>query len=320
MGTMRIDGITVFNYVGSKRRMAGTLSKMIPKSCKVYAEAYCGGAALALNSEQEFDVKLLNDFNPHIANFWAVATNPLTSAALLEALKQTRHSQSVFMSAKERRDTYGSNRSDCVQWAVDTYILYRQSYSGKGEHWTYNSKASYESHLINPLGLALAFKKLQAQPFRVYNTNAVDFLEQEGVLDNPEAFIFLDPPYLEGLRCDGKLYQVDMPDVRDHIDLLKAIRQAKAKIVLSGYWSGRDDGTDLYDHYLIPYGWHRHLLGEYSKGCSMSEDTEKGAEWVWTNYDLKAEAPGALTLLQSYCDDEKSPCLQALKALQSTNN
>ena len=319
METVRVEGVMLLNYIGSKHRMAGALSKMIPKSCKVYAELYCGSAALALNS-REFDVKVLNDFNPHIANLWKVATDPVTSAALLEALKKTRHSKSEFMSAKKRRDTYGSNRTDYVQWAVDTYILYRQSFSGKGEHWTYSSKGSYESHLTNPLGLDSAFKRLQSQPFRVYNTTALDCLEREQLLDNPNAFIFLDPPYLEGLRCDSKLYQVDMPDVRDHIDLLKAIRQAKAKIVLSGYWSGWDDGTDLYDYYLIPCGWHRHLLGEYNKGCSTSEDTEKGAEWVWTNYDLKAEAPGALNLLQSYCDDEKSPCLQAMRALQSTNN
>lgn len=306
MGTMRVDSIMVFNYIGSKRRMAGKLSKMIPKSCKVYAEPYCGGAALALNS-REFDVKVLNDFNPHIANFWRVATDPLTSKELLEALKHTRHSQSEFMRAKERRDTYGANRRDKLQWAVDTYILYRQSYSGKGEHWTYSSKESYEHQLMKPEGLALAFKKLQEQPFRVYNTNALDCLESEGLLDNPEAFVYLDPPYLEGLRCKGKLYQCDMPDVCDHIDLLKAIKHAKAKIVLSGYWSGRDDGTDLYDYYLIPHGWHRYLLGEYRKGCSTSEDTENGAEWVWTNFDLKVEAPGALSMRQSYCDETNSP-------------
>ena len=94
---------------------------------------------------------------------------------------------------------------------------------------------------MKPEGLALAFKKLQEQPFRVYNTDALDCLESEGLLDNPEAFVYLDPPYLEGLRCKGKLYQCDMPDVCDHIDLLKAIKHAKAKIVLSGYWSGRDD-------------------------------------------------------------------------------
>ena len=150
---------------------------------------------------------------------------------------------------------------------------------------------------------------MEGQNFRVYNTNAVNCLEQERLLQNSDAFIFLDPPYLEELRSDSKLYQVDMPDVRDHINLLKVIRDAKAKIVLSGYWSGRDDGTDLYDYYLLPYGWHRHLLGEYTKGCETGFEKSKGAEWIWTNYDLSKEAPEALAFLKSYCDDENSPCL-----------
>ena len=142
---------------------------------------------------------------------------------------------------------------------------------------------------------------------------------QEGLLENPSAWIYLDPPYLESLRSDSKLYACDMPDVEDHIDLLKAIRNAKAKIVLSGYWSGRDDGSDLYDYYLLPYGWHRHLLGEFSKGCEKGDSKSKGAEWIWTNYDLVKEAPKGLEYLESYCDERKSPCLTEWLALQCTD-
>ena len=54
--------------------------------------------------------------------------------------------------------------------------------------------------------------------------------------------------------------------------------------MLCGYWSGYDN--DLYDSYLIPCGWHRHLLGVYTKGCDSSEEKAKGFEWIWTNYDL----------------------------------
>ena len=79
----------------------------------------------------------------------------------------------------------------------------------------------------------------------------------------------------------------------------------KAKIVLSGYWSGRDDGSDLYDWYLIPHGWHRHLVGEYTKSCEVGESKSKGAEWIWCNYDLEKEAPVAIGFLESYCDDKK---------------
>lgn len=301
--------VHILRYIGSKERMAGVLSRLIPKTCRVYAELYCGSAALALNS-RKFDVKILNDLNPHMSNFWKVATNPETQSELLERLKNTRYSWSEFVAAKRQREEHGSKRTDAVQWATETFVLNRQSFNATGDSWVYRDAGKYQKDLNDTTNLPLAFKVLEGQNFRVYNTNAVNCLEQEQLLQNPDAFIFLDPPYLEGLRSDGKLYQVDMPDVRDHINLLKVIRDSKAKIVLSGYWSGRDDGTDLYDYYLLPYGWHRHLLGEYTKGCETGSEKSKGAEWIWTNYDLAKEAPGGVAFLKSYCDDEKSGLIQ----------
>lgn len=305
-------------YIGSKGRMAGVLSRLIPAACTVYAELYCGSAALALNS-RSFEVKILNDLNPHIANFWRVATAPETRGELLTRLQQTSYSWSEFMAAQSRSQAYGARQKDKLQWAVDTFILNRQSFNAAGENWVYRDGTAYYKSLNNLVGLPLLFKAMEGQNFKVYNTNAIACMREEGLLSNPKAFLFLDPPYLEGLRSEGKLYQVDMPDVRDHIRLLKEIRQAKAKIVLSGYWSGRDDGTDLYDFYLLPHGWHRHLLGEYTKGCETGMEKSKGAEWVWCNYDLAKEAPGAIGFLKSYCDEKKSPCLQERLALQSNN-
>lgn len=301
--------VHIFQYIGSKERMAGVLSRLIPKTCKIYAELYCGSAALALNS-RKFDVKILNDLNPHVSNFWKVATNPETRSELLEQLQQTKYSWGEFMAAKKQREEHGAKRSDVIQWATETFVLNRQSFNADGDNWVYRDGRKYQEELTTKTKLPLAFKALDDQNFRVYNTNAVNCLKQEKLLQNPDVFIFLDPPYLEGLRSDSKLYQVDMPDVRDHINLLKVIRDAKAKIVLSGYWSGRDDGTDLYDYYLLPFGWHRHLLEEYTKGCETGAEKSKGAEWVWTNYDLAKEVPGALPFLKSYCDDEKSPLIQ----------
>lgn len=102
--------------------MAGVLSRLIPGTCKVYAEMYCGSAALALNS-RKFDVKILNDFNPHIANFWKVATAPETQGLLMERLQHTSYSRSLFQAAKRRRDSHGAKQSDPIQWAVDTYTI-----------------------------------------------------------------------------------------------------------------------------------------------------------------------------------------------------
>lgn len=308
----------ILTYIGSKGRMAEVISSMIPKGCTTYAELFCGSAAVALNS-RKFDVKILNDYNASISNFWKVTTEPATREKLLKELQKTTYSRSLFEDAKIRKEEYGANRTDIIQWAVDTYVLNMQSFNADGSNWIFRDADKYERRLKDPTGLPLAFKTLEGQAFRVYNETAIDCMEQENLLENPKVFMFLDPPYLEGLRCDGKLYEVDMPGVRDHIELLYAIRSAKSKIVLSGYWSGRDDGTDLYDGYLIPAGWHRHLLGEYTKGCEIGEKKSKGAEWVWCNYDLEKEAPAALAGLDSYCAEKKSPCLMEWLAVQSAD-
>lgn len=310
--------IQVFAYIGSKARMAGVLSRLIPRHCTTYAELYCGSGALALNS-RKFTVKILNDLNPNMANFWRVTTDPESRGELLKRIQATSYSRGAFEAAKQRQRAHGAKREDRLQWAVDTFTLNRQSFNADGRAWVYKDREAYGNLLKHPLKLPLAFKALDGQAFRVYNDNALGVMDKENLLDDPHAFLFLDPPYLEGLRSKGKLYQVDMPDVRDHIILLKKIRDAQAKIVLSGYWSGRDDGTDLYDYYLLPYGWHRHLLGTYVKSCEVAEEKSSGAEWIWCNYDLKAEAPGGIPFLKSYCDEEKSPCLMEWLALQSSN-
>lgn len=85
--------VQILRYIGSKARMAQNLAALIPQSCTTYAELYCGSAALALNS-RTFEVKILNDFNGHIANFWKVATDPETGEELLKKLQMTSYSWS----------------------------------------------------------------------------------------------------------------------------------------------------------------------------------------------------------------------------------
>ena len=301
---MRDDTIYVLKYVGSKRRMAEALSKLIPNSCTTYIEPYCGSTALALNS-RKFDKKVLNDWNSHIANFWRVASSPKLAPELLKRLQKTTYSYSLFERAKARRETYGANRSDLVEWAVDTYILNWQSFNARGDCWRYVDPSGYDNHIKEPSGLSRALESLSSENVEVHNEAAIQLFEKGGYLEDKQAFIYLDPPYLEGLRSNSKLYQVDMPDVRDHINLLKAIRQAKAKIILSGYWSGRDDGSDLYDSYLLSCGWHRYLLGQYVKSCEIDDNKSMGAEWIWCNYDLKKEAPRGIEGIKSYCDEKK---------------
>lgn len=197
--------VHIFNYIGSKARMACVLSSLIPDHCTTYAELYCGSGALALNS-RKFEVKILNDLNPHMVNFWRVATDPNTREKLFKKLQATHYNWSEFRAAKQRQWEHGSKQADKLQWAVDTFVLNRQSFNGAGSNWVYKDREQYSNLLTNPLRLPLAVKMLKGQTFRVHNDNALAVMDKEKLLDNPHAFLFLDPPYLEGLRSKGKLY------------------------------------------------------------------------------------------------------------------
>lgn len=199
---MSVDRFYLLKYIGSKLRMVDVLCKLIPDHCTTYAELYCGSAALALNS-RNFKVKILNDYDPHIANFWKVATNPATSQELLTRLQRTRYSWSDFQEAHERKEAHGAKQPDKVQWAIDAFLLNHQSFNATGENWIYRDRTSYEKRLTETTGIPLVFRRLQEQAFRVYNDNALVVMDKEDLLHNSHAFLFLDPPYLEGLRSDG---------------------------------------------------------------------------------------------------------------------
>ncbi len=314
-GTMRTSSLKVLNYIGSKSRMVPVLAPLIPLDCTTYVEPFVGSGALALNHGKQFERLVLNDLNPHIANFWKVASDSALGPQLLKALRQTRYSRALFEQAKQRREDFGANRQDVVAWAVDTYVLNHQSFNALGDYWHESDPKTYIDHITSRSGLPLALESLWRQNVEAHNENALDLLKESDALFDGQTFIYLDPPYLEGLRCNGKLYQTDMPGVCEHIDLLDLIKTAKAKILLSGYWSGRDDGTDLYDAYLLPHGWHRHCLGGYSKSCrSGTEEKPQGLEWVWTSYEIERAMATENVELNV---EQKSPCLMRWLALQS---
>lgn len=317
--TLRTPPLKALNYIGSKSRMVPVLAPMIPADCTTYAEPFTGSAALALNCGRQFNRMILNDLNAHMANFWRVAADPVLGPQLLEALKQTRYSRTLFEQAKQRREDFGANRQDLVAWAVDTYILNHQSFNALGDYWREGDPDAYMNHITSLVGLPLALKSLWRQNVEVHNEDTLDLLEDSGLLDDEHSFIYADPPYMEGLRCNGKLYQTDMPGVCDHIDLLNLIKTAKAKIVLSGYWSGREDGTDLYDAYLLPHGWHRHCIGGYSKSLqSGTGEKTTGVEWVWSNFEVEGSMRKALEAEGADVNaEQKSPCLMRWLAVQS---
>ena len=94
-------------------------------------------------------------------------------------------------------------------------------------------------------------------------------LEVTGRFNYPNVFMYIDPPYLLDTRR-GKQYRHEMSDT-DHEELLQAVLQSRAKIMISGYES------EMYNEYL--QGWQKGYF------TSCAEKGKPRQEVVWMNYE-----------------------------------
>lgn len=277
---------TLVRYVGGKGRMCNKLKSIAPKSCDIIAEPFMGSAVLSINS-QRFKKYLVNDKDYYMANLLQVVADKATGNELLAVLKSMLVTKDAFQQALKRRKKHAAQLISPVELAAETWFLLNCSFNGRGtEYSAPQNVITWKENKINETEKIV--RNISNRDFRVFCSDAIEFMCQEKLLNNPSAFIYLDPPYIEGVRSNASLYRVDMPSQFRHMDLLVAIRSAKAKCVISGY------DSEIYDEKLLGYDWYKYSLGEYPKGCDTSAEKSKGTEIIWTNYDIAKEAPKAL--------------------------
>lgn len=88
--------------------------------------------------------------------------------------------------------------------------------------------------------------------------------------NNPDAFIYLDPPYPLSVRSSQtQLYNFEWDSDDDHINMLNLIQDAKAMIMVSSY------PNSMYDARLE--GWTTHQFNSMTRGGIRTEQ-------IWMNY------------------------------------
>mgnify|MGYP007061657294 FL=1 len=104
-------------------------------------------------------------------------------------------------------------------------------------------------------------------------------------INDAQAQLVLDPPFVGLYRRSQKLYDVEMSGLHHHISLAKYIAQAKASILLLGY-RAPDGLPTIYDAILSrQYNWRCYLVDQRSgpEVCKKGEKKYKNSLYVWTN-------------------------------------
>lgn len=173
-----------------------------------------------------------------------------------------------------------------MERAVLTYIMISQSFNAARNSFSKGGYAGTELYHQDMLdNLPKVYGRLEKM--KIYNVDALDLLSC--YVNHEEVFAFLDPPYRHDLRGKNadKAYHCELSEIQQ-VQLLKLIRDAEAKIMLCGYKA--EKGIDLYDQFLLPYGWKCYKLMEVPKSAQLKSKRDVGQEFIWCNYELP---PGA---------------------------
>lgn len=241
---------------------------LIPKHV-TYCEVFGGGASLLFAKEPSL-VEVYNDIDGSLVDFFKVVSDPDKFGDFYRRVSVLPLSRSLFYEYKES----WFNEKDLTKRVVKWFVVMRQSFSGIfARSWKHSVSCSRRkmAHSISQwLGCLDGLPEIHSRLQSVQVEN-MDFRKLINVYDRKETFFYLDPPYIESTRKEGKVYRVEMSFV-DHIDLVSILLNIKGMVILSGY------ENEVYDP-LVEEGWR---LLKFETCCySANTKREKRVEYLW---------------------------------------
>ena len=278
-----MNRINFLRWTGGKYRVLGILYPLFP-GYEEYYEPFLGSGAVLINKPRVHR-EVANDLDRELYILHKVMADRASEEELIKRLRALGENEAVFKEALETLEEYKEcvslTREDEIRIAMSKYVSVSLSFNGTGRNFSSSGKlrvAGYEG----TFKFDTICDRYQGVEFR--NMDGVELMEE--AKDHSNAFVFADPPYVQGLRGNKKIYKCEMGD-EVQIRMLETIKNAACKIMLCGY--ADENGDSLYDEYLFPYGWKRYKLADLTQACERVEkgkERKAGKEFIWVNYEL----------------------------------
>jgi DNA adenine methylase len=288
---MTTNLVPPLKFHGGKRYLAKRILELMPKHLH-YVEPYFGGGRVlfardpqdpryfwdGLTSDKrraDGVSEVASDLNGDLMNFYRVLKSPELRGRLFELLDLTLHSQHEWEAA---RGLLASAGGDAVERAAALFTCVRQSREGGMTCYAPSVRTrlrggrndNVNGWLNAVAGLEAVHRRLQQ--VQLFNLPALKVIRQEDTL---ATLFYLDPPYVPETRAAPKAYGNFEMTEADHRELLDVLRQAKGKVMLSGYPSA------LYDEMLA--GWKQHTF-DLPNNAAGGKVKDRETEVVWCNF------------------------------------
>ena len=273
----KVKRLSAFNYFGGKNRYLDFIIPNVPKH-EIYVEPFCGSCAVLLNKPIS-SVEIINDMDSRIINFFRVLRT--APDALIHQLHLTPYSSNEYQYALEVS-------LDPIEDARRFFIRAMMNFGGSPSGDT-KRKSSIRFSCESRKGINAQVSKLiskieglndvatRISLCQIDNRNALEIMSKKHI-NKQEAFIFLDPPYLEESRNSKNDYHFEMTNYM-HTKLAQIAFDSKAKIMVCGYPSLSMDS-------LYPKSkWKRISGPNRATNLGKRKDNNK-IECIWVNYDV----------------------------------
>lgn len=278
-----------FRWYGGKGNLSRWVVKFIPRG-EAYVEPFSGGASVFWTLSEPYQVEVLNDINPDIANLFMVIKDPNTFEEFLHKVTWTLYSFDEFGLALELRD----DCPDPVTCAWAFFVRQNQGFGGEAKNLgSWGRSFTQRRGMAEPTSRwrsrirLLEYWHERLANVHLSNRDAIDVIRE---WDSENTVFYLDPPYVEDTRKRGSAYTHEMSN-KDHIALVETILEAKGKIVLSGYQ------TPLYAP-LEEGGWRLicketaahsagRVRGSKVRGSGSAMEHAKRTECLWISPNVK---------------------------------
>ena len=194
---------------------------------EVYLEPYFGSGAVFF-SKTPVKIETLNDINGDIYNYFRVIRE--NAAALAKQIEMTPYSREEYEKCFKEISDDDDPIEQARKFAVRCWFGFGSS-----------PQTTKQWNVLPDRILRSAERLKNAQ---IEQLDAIELIRR---YDTPDVFIYLDPPYLPGIR-KSHLYKQEMTE-EQHVELLKEIKEHPARIMISGY------ENDLYNSMLS--GWEK---------------------------------------------------------------
>jgi len=260
---------TPISYYGGKQQMLSKLLPLLPQH-EVYTEAFFGGGALFFAKEPS-KVEAINDVNKQVINFYRVAKKQFES--LKDEIDCTLFAEQQYQEAKAIYKDPEMKETDVLRaWSL--FVLSHQTFLSNLEgSWKFSHDRNLAKMFQNKKDMFDIRYVRRLESTQIFCRDANRMLLN---MDCPEAFHFVDPPYVNTVCGHYEGYTEN-----DYENLLITLSKLEGKFLLTSFPS-----EQLQKH-TVKNGWHQIEI-VMSSGAKTSNkktgDEAKKTEVITTNY------------------------------------